>query len=158
VTYVNTHNLLDTHSLVVYHAFEDRVNTMSNDDINYSEELGEIITNALEEKGMTINDLATEMGVVYEHARRWTKGFPVSKRLLKELCSVLGLDYKETEKVTTQALAVKKFGPAILEAQGIDPEMAPVQRVWKQLEDSQKKDIMALMKSMVKNGREGVTA
>lgn len=131
---------------------------MSNDSINYSEELGEIVTAALANKGMTINDLASEMGVVYEHARRWTKGFPVNRRLLKTFCKLLDLDFKETERIAVQALAVKKFGPAILEAQGTDPEMAPLQRVWKQLKESQKKDIMALMKSMVKNSRDGVTA
>ena len=127
-----------------------------NEDNQYSEELSELVSAGLAAKEMSIKDLSNALEVTYEHARRLVKGFPPSKPILRLLAAILELDFDKLEEVAVAASIRRRFGDVQLRIEGKDPEMEPVARLWKQLKDHQKGDILAMMKTMAKRSKEGV--
>jgi len=119
-------------------------------DNQYSEELGEIMTAALEQKGLSIKGLSRKLDISYEHARRMSHGYPQAKPMLKLVCKLLDLDVEKMEELSVQASINRRFPGVAMRIAGIDPELEPVERLWRQLKSDQKDDVITLMRAMAK--------
>lgn len=125
---------------------------MSNKD--YSDELADLVTTAMAEKNMTIGELAEQLDVVYEHARKISKGFPPSKPAAKLLAKALSLDEKELIALVRRANIKRKYGDDPLVSEGKNPELAPIETAWKHLSSTQKQDAIALIQTMAKRSKQ----
>ena len=108
--------------------------------------VSEIISGALEAKGMSIKDLSKQTGTTYEHTRRMVRGESIpSFYLLRDVCPVLGLDINETEEVAKADRIVKKHGdlPSTLTTRVVGLE--PIERVWLILTEDQKQDAITMI-------------
>jgi transcriptional regulator with XRE-family HTH domain len=116
--------------------------------------LGEMVSEAMEQHGVSIRGMAEALDITYEHARRISKGESVpSKFILKAVCQLLGLDYKTVEKIATEDKIRKKYGEVSLVLAGKDPTLEPVERAWSKLTEDQKKDAIAMINSWAKRNR-----
>jgi transcriptional regulator with XRE-family HTH domain len=107
--------------------------------------IGQAILNRMEERGVSIRDLAGRLEVTYEHARRITKGESVpSKYVLKLLCEYLDMDFAAAEKLRNMDRIQAKFGDLPLELSGKIADLDPLERVWNQLTPEQKNDLTTM--------------
>jgi transcriptional regulator with XRE-family HTH domain len=118
--------------------------------------VGEIISNAMEEQGVSIRDLSVKLETTYEHVRRIVRGEGVpSKFLLKLICDHLGLEYREVEREAMTDRVERKFGgslpPDILGKR--NPELDPIERAWTNLTEEQKHDLVSMAKSWSQRNR-----
>jgi ribosome-binding protein aMBF1 (putative translation factor) len=119
-----------------------------------SAQLGEMVTEAMNAQGVSIRSLAESLDITYEHARRISRGEAVpSKFILKAVCSLLELDYKELERLATQDKIRKKYGEVSLVLAGKDPTLEPIERAWPKLTDDQKKDAITMITAWAKRNR-----
>jgi transcriptional regulator with XRE-family HTH domain len=116
--------------------------------------VGEIISAKMEEKGLSIRDLAVSLDTAYEHMRRIVKGEGVpSKFLLKSICQELGINYKEAERLVTSDQIEKKYGKIPMEISGKNPEIEPIERVWTHLTNDQKNDIITMVQGWARRNK-----
>lgn len=119
----------------------------------YTTRLGDLISKKLAEKDLEILDLAKELEVSYEHARRIVKGLGVpSKPILRIICTYLGMNYKEAEKMVTVDKIQKKYGGIPLELSNKKPGLEPIERVWDSLTPSQQRDAVTLIQGWARRG------
>jgi hypothetical protein len=84
--------------------------------------------------GLSVQDLALATEVGYERARTSVTGDkPPSRRLLREICRVLQLDFKVADEMLVAEQVKRKYGhlPPVL-ASG-DPELRSVEMLWPEL-------------------------
>lgn len=127
--------------------------------------LGKVISSALEESGLSINDLAIKLDITYEHARRIVSGTNApGPYLLPLVCKALGIDLDDAKHIISsikQNRIKKKYGEPLVEPQPIRnaPQkksgMEPITRVWDFLTAEQKQDVIALAQSWAKRGKQG---
>jgi transcriptional regulator with XRE-family HTH domain len=116
--------------------------------------VGELILDAMEEKGMSIRELSVAVETTYEHIRRIVKGEGIpSKFMLKDICEKLHINYKEAEKAATADRIAKRFGSIPIELSGKNPEMEPLDRIWTKLTDEQKHDLISMAQTWAKRNR-----
>lgn len=112
--------------------------------------LSDHIQAALDDKNLTIKDLALSLNITYEHARRLTRGLaPPSRFILKDLCALLDLNYQEMLRLSTADNIRRKYGTIPLELAGKDPSLEPVERGWPKLTDDQRALIVATVRHYV---------
>ena len=120
-----------------------------------STRIAEILTEAMQDQGLTIKDLSQRAGVTYEHIRRIVRGegLPAGP-LLRVLGDELGLDIKELTQYASADNIEKKFGdvPAILS--GKNPELAGIERAWTHLNEAQKNDLTGLAREWARRNRQ----
>src|SRR6476469_4921875 len=81
--------------------------------------LSALINQAMEEKGVTIMDLADHLKLTYEHVRRLVRGTGAPSRwVLMLICDYLGIDKKLAERECTADKITRKFGTIPLELSG----------------------------------------
>ena len=62
--------------------------------------LAEVITAAMNKRGMTLAQLKDELGTSYEYARKLSRGLAYPSRLMqREICRVLGLDAEQVRSL-----------------------------------------------------------
>lgn len=125
--------------------------------------LGKVISSALEESGMSINDLAMKLDITYEHARRIVSGSNApGPYLLPLVCKVLSIDLGDARRIISsikQNRIKKKYGEPLAEPQPIrdTPQkktgMEPIARVWELLTPEQRQDVIAIAQSLARRGR-----
>lgn len=109
--------------------------------------LSDHIKAAMEDKGMSIKDLALSLGITYEHARRISSGLTLpSKFILRECCRILDPDQHEMMKLMTADSIRIKYGSIPIELSGKDPSLEPLERVWGKLTDAQKETLISTAK------------
>jgi len=112
--------------------------------------LSEIIIKRMEEKGLTINDVAKATGVSYEHMRRIARGIVPSRFVLKAICDELKLPFKQLDDWAEDAKMLKKFGDRALKMAGKIPSMEPLERIWNDLSEAHQQDIVVMAQGWVK--------
>src|SRR5579884_3289142 len=118
--------------------------------------LGTRIDAAMQERGVSIRDLARKLEITYEHARRLARGEAVpSSYLLKAVCAYLKLPYEELQNIATSDRIRKKYGTLPLELTGKNPELDPIERAWPYLTDDQKKTLITLAQALVQQNTVG---
>lgn len=121
--------------------------------------LSDVITEAMKEKGLGINDLAKQLDTSYEHMRRIVRGEGTpSKFVLKALCLALKLPYRELQDLVSADAIQRKYGTLPLVMAGKKPGMEPLERVWDDLTEQQQQDILAMAQSWAKRAKSARTA
>ena len=116
--------------------------------------LSKIISDRMDERGVTINQLAEKLDIVYEHTRRIVRGIVVpSKFVLKAICEELKLPYKELLDMAKEAKMMDEYGDVALKLAGKKPSMQPLERIWDDLTTEQQKDIISMAQGWVKRAR-----
>lgn len=120
---------------------------------------GQILASALKKKDMSVDDLAIavkkETGEgTYEHMRKLYKGaaFP-SKLLLREICRVLDLNYKEADEAATRDKMEKKYGSALHRVIGRDPRVAEWESIVPHLTEEQQHTLLTMARGLVRENR-----
>lgn len=119
----------------------------------YNEEMGAIISEGMSQKGMTIGDLAEKLDIAYESCRRYVKGAPAAKPILRTMCKVLDLDFNALLKMTAETQIRRKHGEAYLQVVGKNPELEKIEQAWKYLTPEQKKDATNMIQSWAKRAK-----
>ena len=115
-------------------------------------DVGELLLRKMEDKGISIRVMAIKTGVVYEHVRRVVRGEGIpSEELLKLMCDVLGINYKDAEKLATADKMLRRYGVTSAEVAGRKPGLEPIERLWDSITESQRQDVIALVQSMSRN-------
>jgi transcriptional regulator with XRE-family HTH domain len=110
--------------------------------------VGAAIHLRMEEIGLTPRQLAEETEVVYETIRKAITGDqPPSKKLLRDICVVLGLEFEELYAVQVEEKLQSKFPKALAKLAKRDPELLPIEERWRLLTTEQKEHIILLAKS-----------
>lgn len=118
--------------------------------------VAELIMEAMTDQGMSVRDLSIKVDTTYENIRRITKGESIpSKFVLKAICDALKLNYKEAERLANADRMVKKFGTVPMELAGKNPELEPLERIWKWLDDNQKQDLIMMAQGWAKRNKVG---
>ena len=113
-----------------------------------------MIAAAMEQREVSIRDLAEHMEATYEHARRMARGESIpSKFLLKELCKFLGIDFHAAEKASTADKIQEKYGTIPQEIAGKTAGLDPIERVWPQLTEEQQQSVIVMVQGWVKMNR-----
>jgi transcriptional regulator with XRE-family HTH domain len=116
--------------------------------------VGEMISGAMAEQGLSTKDMSDKLELTYEHVRRIVKGEGVpSKYILKAFCEILGLDYVEAYKAMTADQIEKKYGGVPAELSGKNPELEPIERAWHHLTAEQKADAISMITGWSKRNR-----
>lgn len=98
-----------------------------------------------------LNDIATKSGVSYEYVRQIMRGRTIpSKFLLRVLCQSLNVEYERAIKLAVADRIRKKYGGLPLELAGKDPEMLPLERAWKYLDEGHRRDLIAQAEAWAK--------
>jgi transcriptional regulator with XRE-family HTH domain len=116
--------------------------------------LSDMVTAKMEEKGFSIKDLAIKLDLTYEHARRIVRGEGVPSRfVLRPLCELLGMPYKEAERVATEDKIRIKYGTVPMEMAGKKPSLEPIERVWDLLSPEQQQDATTMIQGWARRTR-----
>lgn len=109
---------------------------------------------AMEDHGLSLNDLAKETNHSYEYVRRLIRGLNLpSPNLLKLLCQRFKWDLAEMQDTTTQDRFRKRNGPSGVIAQPRNPEIEPFEKGWHLLKPSQKAVLLEQLETFVENNR-----
>ena len=113
--------------------------------------VGELLLREMEDKDISIRDMAFKTGIVYEHVRRTVRGEGIpSKYVLKLMCDVLGVDFKEAEKIATADKIRRRYGKLPDEIANKKPGLEPIERVWDRLTPQQQEDSISLIQGWAK--------
>lgn len=119
-----------------------------------SKKLAQFIEEAMNDTGMSIKDVAMNSETTYEHIRRIVRGESIpSKYALREICRVLGADFPTALKLSQTDKLHKTFGDLPAELAGKRPELQPIERVWDDLSEQHKKDLLDLAQQWAKRDR-----
>jgi len=114
--------------------------------------LSEIINAKMEERGVSINDVAKSTGVSYEHMRRVARGVVPSRFILKAICDELKLPFKQLQELADEAKMREKYGDLPLKLAGKTPSLEPLERIWSKLSEQQQEDLIYMAKSWLRRG------
>jgi hypothetical protein len=100
----------------------------------------------MKRKGLSVQALALATDVGYERARTSVTGDkPPSRRLLREICRVLQLDFKAADEMLVAEQVKRKYGhlsPAL--ASG-DPDLRSIEMLWPELTPQEKEHVAWLV-------------
>jgi len=103
----------------------------------------------MNERGVSIRQLADEVGVVYETVRKAVGGIQLpSKRLLRDIANFLKIDPKHAEELRVQEQLTAKYGDAAARLSRKNPELIQIDQFWDFLTAEQKQHITWLVQSL----------
>lgn len=112
------------------------------------------LRNRMGEKGLSITDLAAAAEVVYETARKVVNGErSPSKRLLRDICACLTLDFDEHYKMLVAQQITRKFGGMPARLAGKNPELQSIEELWRFLLPEEKEHITWLVRQYASRGK-----
>jgi len=116
---------------------------------------GEKVTARMQELKLSISDVAEKMGISYEHVRKIAKGETVpSKLMIQALSEALKIDRRQLERLATADQIRIKFGTIPFELAKKNPELEPLERIWKDLSQEHKDDLIAQAQAWAKRDRD----
>ncbi len=116
--------------------------------------LSDLIASRMEERGMSMNDLAKKVDITYEHIRRVVRGAGApSKYVLQLICTELGLPLREAERLAMVDKIWGKYGKLLTEYLGKKPGLEPLERVWDQLSEEQKQGVIGMAQGWAKTNK-----
>jgi len=99
------------------------------------------------ERNISVAELAKRVEVTYEAVRRIAGGSqPPSKRLLKDICVVLGLDFQTVDNMRKAEQIRRKHGALPPELTNKNPELQPIEDLWDFLTLEDKEQIIHLVR------------
>jgi transcriptional regulator with XRE-family HTH domain len=100
----------------------------------------------MQERGVSIQELADATGVGYERARTAVTGDePPGKRLLGDICRFLKLDVESMSEMLITENVKRKYGRIPTRLTGADPELQTVEELWQHLLPEEKEHIAWLV-------------
>lgn len=116
--------------------------------------VAELVADAMEQRGLTIRDLAIKLGLTYEHIRRVVRGEAIpSKFILKPMCDELGIAFDEVDQIATGEKIRKKYGAIPVDLTPRDPDLSVIEKLWRQLSKGHRKDALSMMQTWAKSDR-----
>jgi transcriptional regulator with XRE-family HTH domain len=110
-------------------------------------ELALALSSRMLANGLSIRDLATKVEVSYEAIRRIIGGSQLpSKRLLKDLCDILQMDFESTDQMRQVEDIRRRHGSLPAKMTGKNPELQPIEDMWAFLSEAEKEQIVALVR------------
>jgi hypothetical protein len=108
----------------------------------------------LEDKGHNVAWLAEQVDATYEHLRKIAKGiaFP-SRRLLKDICRVLGLNEEDMWRLVISDKLRDKYGEIPTELAGKSERMLKMERLIDKLTPEQFKILHGMAEGLVNQNR-----
>lgn len=102
------------------------------------------LTDKMEQTGTSIGDLAKKLDTTYEHTRKLTKAlaFP-SKFMLKQICELMKMNFKEQEQAVLADKLRSKFGTMPDVIAGKDPRFRELEEILPNLTEAQFDMILA---------------
>jgi len=117
-------------------------------------QISDVISSAMESKGLSIRKLAEKLDVVYETVRGFVNGNTIPSRpMVKVLANVLDKDVDELERLAVSDRIRLKYGKIPMEIAGKNPELEPIERVWKLLSDEHKEDVIAMIQTYARRDK-----
>lgn len=111
--------------------------------------LSDRLNAALENKGMSLQELADATDMSYEYVRRLVKGEAVpSVRVLRDLARVLSLDQQALIDDANADRLKARMGDQFEKMLGKNPELAPIERFWDRLTEEQKQTVTTLVRTL----------
>ena len=116
---------------------------------------GQALLAVLEERKMTLRDLAARVESTYEHMRKLVRGIAQpSKLMLKEICVTLKLDFDEMVQIVEEDRIQKKYGGAAYKMIGKDPRIGELETAGlRQLTDEQVKMVASMVQTLARGNR-----
>lgn len=116
---------------------------------------GEMLAGRMRDLKLPLKDVATKVGTSYEHVRNIVRGNALPSNTMAEaLAKALKIKKEELERVITADRIRIKFGTIPLELAGKNPELEPLERVWNQLSQDHKADLIAQAQAWAKRDQE----
>lgn len=116
-------------------------------EIHPKTDLALAIYSRMRELDMSVKDLAGQLEVVYETIRQIAAGDrPPSKRLLRDICTALRLDFKRLDLLLANQ-KLKKLGGVPVELSARNPELSRIEAQWQFLTSQQKDHVNWLVDS-----------
>jgi transcriptional regulator with XRE-family HTH domain len=122
-------------------------------------ELGRRILQRIKDLGLDVTQSASRIYVKYETLRKVVKGDrPPPRRLLRDLCRELNLDFQELETIVVVDKLRQEHPAALLHIAGVaEPEIIAIARQWPSLSDDQKQHIRWLVAKFVEENAPNTT-
>jgi transcriptional regulator with XRE-family HTH domain len=112
---------------------------------------GTALAAVLNEKSMSLRDLAAKLDMTYEHMRKLMTNRSHPERLtLKEICHVTGLDFKKMEELVVQDKMDRDYGDARYTAVGRSPRVKQIEPLVSSLSDEQFRMVLAMLRGLSK--------
>lgn len=119
-------------------------------------QISDVIASAMEGKGLSIRSLAEKLDVVYETVRGFVNGNAIpSPPMVEVLAKILEEDATELERIAVADRIRRKYGKIPMEIAGKNPELEPIERVWKLLSEEHKEDIIAMVQAYARRDKKG---
>ena len=111
----------------------------------------------MQERGVSVRELAESLVLSYEHVRKIVRGEAIpSKHLLRSVAELLQLDLTELESLADVDKVRKKFPHFPTGMLAKNPELEPIERFWDVLTPEQRQDLAMLAQRWA--GRNKATA
>ena len=125
-------------------------------DIKPKTELARRLLGRLQDRGLTVSQLADRLELKYETLRKIFKGDrPPTKRLLRDLTRELVMDHHELEVLVVVDRLRQDHPGVLLHIAGIaEPEIIAISRQWALLSIDQREQILWLVEKFVAKNRE----
>ena len=113
---------------------------------------------AMNEKGVTLKQLAANSDYQYESFRKLSKGITTpSKDMLNFLHQQLGIDVKKAENLIIEDKARRnRMWKFVQQAAGVPADLEPITRFWGMLSDQDKHELISIAEMKAKFHRESL--
>ena len=113
---------------------------------------------AMRERGITLKELAAKSDYQYEAFRKLARGMTTPSRdMLHYLHSALGMDIKKAELAATEDRARRRgMWKVVAQAAGKNPELDPIEQVWHELSEHDKRELIELARMKARFNQEKV--
>lgn len=113
-----------------------------------------VLTEILEDKKMSVMDLAKAIKTTYEHTRKVVRGlaFP-SRYLLKDICKVLDLKEEDMWKLVVSDKIQFKYGGIPEELAGKSPRFTQIERLLPKISEEQFESVLGMLEGWARRNR-----
>lgn len=95
---------------------------------------GQMLAAAVQKKDISLRDLAAKLDYTYEQMRKlWLGTSAPSPLLLKELCKVLDIDFRDAQQASAADRMERRYGNTAFSVQGRDPRLGDIEDLLPQL-------------------------
>ena len=111
---------------------------------------GHLLAQALEKKGITLNELATKINYTYEQCRKLYIGTSSpSPLLVKELCKLLGMGILAADAAATVDRMERRYGKIGMMTLGLDPRLSALNAVAGVLTDAEIATLVTVAQGLI---------
>lgn len=125
---------------------------MPNENYELSQTMfGEEMQKRMDEKSLSIKDVADGAGSTYEYIRKLVRGISLpSKYMINTLATVLDWDSDDMLRLMASDQIRKKHGNIPLELSGKNPELDPFEKAWPMLSKQEKEILLGQLNTFVR--------